>query len=66
MSKKAKTISEEEIDRLVVEHADDDSAWEKPVRVRRSKIPVVALPIKPTSEDSQETLPAVLKANESK
>jgi uncharacterized protein (DUF433 family)/HEPN domain-containing protein len=43
MSKKVKNLSEEEIDQLVIAHADDDSAWEKPVRVRRSKSPSVPL-----------------------
>jgi hypothetical protein len=30
-------LSEETIDKIVVAQADDDSAWEKPVRVRRAK-----------------------------
>jgi hypothetical protein len=30
-------LSEEEIDRIVVAQADDDSAWGKPVRVRKAK-----------------------------
>ena len=44
MSKKPGNISEEEIDRQVIAHADDDSAWEKPVRVRKSKSSAVSLP----------------------
>jgi hypothetical protein len=44
MSKKVRNLSEEEIDQLVIAHADDDSAWEKPVRVRRSKPSAVSLP----------------------
>lgn len=44
MSKKARNLSEEEIDQLVIAHADDDSAWGKPVRVRRSKSSGVSLP----------------------
>lgn len=30
-------LSEKEIDRIVVAQADDDSAWGKPVRVRKAK-----------------------------
>jgi hypothetical protein len=44
MSKKIRKLSEEEIDNLVVAHADDDSAWEKPIRVRRTKTSAVSLP----------------------
>lgn len=44
MSKKIRNLSEEEIDQLVIAHADDDSAWGKPVRVRRSKSSAVSLP----------------------
>lgn len=44
MTKKVGNLSEEEIDELVIAHADDDSAWGKPVRVRRSKSLVVSLP----------------------
>jgi len=44
MSKKVRNLSEEEIDQFVISHADDDSAWEKPVRVRRSKSSAISLP----------------------
>jgi hypothetical protein len=44
MSKKVRKLSEEEIDQLVVAHADDDSAWEKLIRVRRAKSSAVSLP----------------------
>jgi fructose-1-phosphate kinase PfkB-like protein len=30
-------FSEEEIDKIVVSQADDDSAWEKPIQVRKAK-----------------------------
>ena len=33
--KMKRKLSEEEIDNAVVAQADDDSAWEKPIRVRR-------------------------------
>jgi hypothetical protein len=36
MDEKRPTLSEEEIDEIVTAHADDDSAWEKPIRVRRN------------------------------
>ena len=35
--KSKKRLTEREIDQLVAVQADDDSAWEKPVRVRRTK-----------------------------
>ena len=44
MSKRTKAISEEEIDRLVASQADDDSAWDKPIRVCKSKSSAVSLP----------------------
>jgi hypothetical protein len=44
MSKRATNLSEEEIDRLVIAQADDDSVWGKPVRVRQSKSAAVSLP----------------------
>lgn len=44
MKTKRKIMSEEEIDRAVVARADDESAWEKPVKVRRPKSTSVTLP----------------------
>lgn len=45
MSKgKAKKLSEPEIDQMVTAQADDDSAWEKPIRVRRTKPASLAIP----------------------
>jgi hypothetical protein len=44
MSKRVKRISEDEIDRLVISQADDDSAWGKPIRVRKAKSSAVSLP----------------------
>ncbi|MHC1743249.1 MAG: hypothetical protein AB9873_09500 [Syntrophobacteraceae bacterium] len=41
---KSKKPSEEEIDRMVVEQADDDSAWEEPIRVRRDKAASLSFP----------------------
>ncbi|MEK6284386.1 MAG: hypothetical protein AABO57_01440 [Acidobacteriota bacterium] len=39
-----KQLTEEEIDEIVESQADDDSAWEKPIRVRRAKPGSVFLP----------------------
>ena len=36
MNNKKPTLSEDEIDEIVTARADDDSAWTKPVRVRRN------------------------------
>jgi len=45
MSKnKTKKRSEPEIDQMVTEQANDDSAWEKPIRVRRTKPASLAIP----------------------
>ncbi len=44
MKKKTTQKSENEIDMLVNAQADDDSAWEKPVQVRRSKSEAVSIP----------------------
>ena len=38
MSDKKPSLSEEEIDELVTAQADDDSAWEEPVKVKRPKV----------------------------
>lgn len=41
--RKPQVLTEEEIDKIVVAQADDDSAWGKPVRVRKTK--TVAVPL---------------------
>jgi len=41
---KTKKLSEHEIDQLVAAQADNDSAWGKAVRVRRSKPASLAIP----------------------
>jgi hypothetical protein len=43
MSRKKKVLSEEEIDELVVSQADDETAWDKPTRVRRSQATALSL-----------------------
>ena len=44
MKKKAAKKTEREIDELVIAEANDDSAWEKPERVRPSKDEAVSIP----------------------
>jgi len=44
MKKKSTQKAEAEVDDLVIAQADDDSAWEKPVRVRPSKSEAVSFP----------------------
>ena len=44
MKKKTIQKSENEIDKLVTAQTDDDSAWEKPVQVPRSKSEAVSIP----------------------
>ncbi|HLL72512.1 MAG TPA: DUF433 domain-containing protein [Pyrinomonadaceae bacterium] len=41
MSRKKKVLSEEEVDEIVISQAEDDTAWDKPVRVRRTKAAVL-------------------------
>jgi hypothetical protein len=43
MKKRARK-SERKVDELVIAEVDDDSAWEKPVKVRRSKSEAVSIP----------------------
>ena len=43
--KPAKTqLTDEQIDKIVESQADDDSAWEKPIQIRRAKPGLVSLP----------------------
>ncbi len=42
--KNKKKLSEQEIDRLVIAQADDDTAWSKPVRVRKTRPASVSIP----------------------
>lgn len=42
--KKTQPLTEQEIDKIVVAQADEDTAWGKPVRVRGSKTASVPLP----------------------
>ena len=43
-TKKTTSLSQEAIDQLVVSESEQDSAWEAPVRVRRSKPVSLLLP----------------------
>ena len=42
--KKAQPLAERDIDQIVVAQMDEDAAWGKPVRVRRTKTVSVPLP----------------------
>ncbi len=42
--KSKRTLSEEDIDKIVIAQAGDDSAWEKPVSVRRLKLTSLTIP----------------------
>ncbi len=42
--KRRSNLSEAEIDQIVVSQADDDSAWEKPIHVRKGKPTTLSLP----------------------
>ena len=42
--RKATTLDQEGIDRLVVSQASDESAWDPPVRVKRSGSAALSLP----------------------
>lgn len=44
MKSNTQHLSDEEIDRIVVTQVSDDSAWEKPIRVRRTKPASLSIP----------------------
>ena len=41
---KTRMLDQGEIDRLVISQSDDDSAWEAPVRVKRSRTASLSIP----------------------
>jgi len=43
-SKSSNKLSDEDIDRIVVAQADDDSAWDDPIAVRRAKPASLSIP----------------------
>ena len=43
-NRKTTILDQEGIDRLVISQSDDDSAWETPIRVKRSKPASLSLP----------------------
>jgi hypothetical protein len=49
MKSKRRVISEQEIDQRVIDQADDESVWEAPVNVKKSKSTTVKLPADLTS-----------------
>ncbi len=42
--KTKKILTEKEIDGLVISQANDDSAWDKPIRVRKGKSASLSIP----------------------
>ena len=44
MKTKRRVMTEEEIDQRVISQADEDSVWESPVKVRKSKSTSLTLP----------------------
>jgi hypothetical protein len=42
--RKFKTASEEEIDQRIIGESEDDSSWEKPIRVKRPKSTPLQIP----------------------
>ena len=43
-NKKTMIVDQEGIDRLVISQSDDDSAWEAPIQVKRSKPVSLSIP----------------------
>ena len=43
-SKTKERISETEVDAIVESQADDDSAWTKPIKVRKAKLDSLSIP----------------------
>jgi hypothetical protein len=41
---KTTTLNQEAIDRLVIAQSDDESAWEAPIRVKKSKSASMSIP----------------------
>jgi hypothetical protein len=44
MKSKRNLMTEEEVDQRVIKQADDTSAWESPIKVRKSKMTSLSLP----------------------
>jgi len=62
MSRKKKVLSEDEIDALVTKQAEDETAWEKPVRVQRSQTRALSFSVagKPTFVENNFQRPGSL------
>jgi hypothetical protein len=62
MSRQKKVLSEKEIDELVADQADDETAWDNPVRIRQTKVATPNLIAKsPRRVESQRIKPASQK-----
>jgi uncharacterized protein DUF2442 len=57
-----KKLSEEEIDELVIAEADNDAAWEAPVKVEPSTRPLFLKISRPSVGDAMKSLPTVVQA----
>ena len=44
MKARRQVMTEEEIDRIVISQADNETAWEKPVKVGRTKSTSISIP----------------------
>jgi hypothetical protein len=53
-SEEKRQLTEAEIDRIVISHAEDDSAWEEAVLVKRSRRAVID-PVETPNEADVET-----------
>jgi hypothetical protein len=42
--RKSTTLNQEAVDQLVIDHSDDESAWEAPIRVKRSEPASLSIP----------------------
>ena len=50
-NRKTTTLDPEGIDRLVISQSDDDSSWDAPTRVNRSKPASLSIPVELGSSD---------------
>jgi hypothetical protein len=63
--RKAATLDQERIDDLVVSQASDESAWNAPVRVKRSERAALSLPGEPAAREVfPDRSPAALRRSQ--
>jgi hypothetical protein len=44
MKTKSRKLTDEEVDEIVIAQADDNSAWDEPIRVKKAKQAFISLP----------------------